>query len=295
MGLSLDPNQIDPIDTAGAPVADGTYGLTVENGMTAGLAPALSGLTSFDASVSINDNGDGTLDLAATAGGGGAGAGRDRRWNIGTGEASIDEFNDDVLAAAWVRVDGTGAAAGNCAWTEGADSLSARRIAANTSNTFQALVRPIGTAPATGDAWVTCMTLFGQDAVNYILGGIVITDGTIHGNGKQITAEVGSATLSPFRTAVAAAWTNYTTSSSVSTARTTPPVGTPIFVRLVYKGSNQWRADISPNGVSWILGASLITLASFTPSHVGFYSRDAASGTLSVISYEFLRRVSGVS
>jgi hypothetical protein len=255
------------------------------------------GLTSDDNTVSINDNGDGTFDLSASGGGGGGSTVKDRRWAPGAAETVIDEFNDDSLAAAWVRVDGTGAAAGNVAWTEGGDTLSSRRIAANTSNKANGIVRPIGTAPATGDAWVTCVTQHGQMSLNYMMAGLVISDGTTHGAGKQVWAELlsqggGAVAVSSY----AFQSTNWDLSTGTgSTARLNPPIGAPKFLRLVYMGSSQWRADVSPNGIEWIPGASLVTQSSFTPSHVGFYSRDGGSGTLGIASYEFLRRVSGVT
>lgn len=275
--------------------ADGSYGLAVTDELVDDLTPVITGLTSDDASVVINDNGDGTLDLAAAGGGGGGGTGKDRRWNVGAGETTIDEFNDDSLAAAWTRVDGTGAAAGNVAWTEGADTISSRRIAANTLNAINGLVRPIGTAPATGDAWVVGMRLWGRPITNYLIGGIIISDGTTHGAGKQIAAEVISSNAGAFQQSYAVSWTNWATSGTIGTATNMPALGTPMYLRLVYKGSNQWRADTSPDDVEWIPGASLVTVSSFTPSHVGLFSRDAGTGQLCIGSYEFLRRTAGVT
>lgn len=290
-------SQRTPIQQMSAPgFADGDLpGWDSINGLFVPKSAVL-GLTSDDLTVSINPNGDGTLDLSVTGGGGGGGTGNDRRWNVGAGETSIDEFNDGILAAAWTRVDGTGAAAGNIAWTEGADTLSSRRIAANTLNAINALVRPIGTAPATGDAWITCMTLFGKPSTQHIIGGIIISDGTTHGSGKQIAAEiVSNSTGGVPQQSYAVSWSNWTTAGTVGTTTNIVPLGTPVFVRLVYKGSSQWRADTSPNGIEWITGASLVTQSSFTPSHVGLYSRDGGSGTPAIGSYEFLRRASGVS
>lgn len=226
---------------------------------------------------------------------GGSGSVKDRRWTVGSTETSIDEFNDGSLDAAWTRVDGTGAAVGNIDWTEGADVLSSIRKAANTGNAINGIVRAIGSAPSTGDAWLTCLTVLGPPATNYLVNGIIISDGTTHGAGKQISAEVLSDNSGVRQSTYAIPWTNWGTPGTQSSSRVNPPPGTPLFLRLVYKGSSQWRADTSPDGISWVLGASLATLASFTPSHVGLYSRDGASGTIAVASYEFLRRVSGVT
>jgi hypothetical protein len=259
-----------------------TYGTLVPPGGTTGQSLVKASAT------------DGDVNWSTVSGGGGSTI-KDRRWVVAASSTSIDEFNDDSLDAAWVRVDGTGAPSGNCVWTEGADVLSMVRAGANTANAMNGIVRPIGTAPATGDAWITCISMHGPLQTNYLVNGLVISDGTTHGAGKQIAAELISDTSAARQTAYAIAWTNWTTAGTQATVRPIPPPGPPTFLRLVYKGSSQWRADSSPDGVNWILGASLVTLSSFTPSHVGFYSRDGGTGTLWVASHEFLRRTSGVS
>lgn len=237
---------------------------------------------------------DAWVPAALPPSGGGGGTGNDRRWNVGSSETSIDEFDDDALAAAWARVDGTGAAAGNCDWSEGADVLTAKRLAANTGNAMNAIVRPIGTVPATGDAWVTCLTLHGPPSTNYMVGGLVIADGNTHGAGKQVCAEVLTDNTGIVQKGQIVAFTNYGTAGTAVTVANTPH-GAPTYLRVVYKGSSQWRLDTSPNGVQWLTGASLLTVASFTPSHVGLYQRDGATGTKAIASFEFLRRVSGVT
>lgn len=235
------------------------------------------------------------LSSTASGGGGGGGTGKDRRWNLSSSETTIDEFNDGSLDAAWVRVDGTGAAAGNVSWTEGADVLTSKRLAANTGNVFQGLVRPIGAAPVSGDAWVTCLTHFCPPSTNFSIAGIVVCDGTTHGAGKQVIAESISQ-ASPVATVgtYSLATINWTTASftSLSTTKNVPLA--PLFLRLVYKGSGNWRCDTSPDDVVWRLGG-LCNIATFTPSHIGFYSRDGASGIETVISQEFLRRDVGVA
>jgi hypothetical protein len=258
-----------------------TYGTLVPPGGTTGQSLVKASAT------------DGDVNWSTVSGGGGSTI-EDRRWVVAASSTSIDEFNDESLDAAWVRVDGTGAPSGNCVWTESADVLSMLRTGTNTGNAMNAIVRPIGTAPATGDAWITCITMFGPVATNYIANGIVISDGTTHGAGKQVSAETISAAGSTSISTSVETWTNFGTFTAGSSARNSA-FGVPTFLRLVYKGSSQWRADSSPDGVNWIIGAGLITLSSFTPSHVGFYSRDGGSGTVWVGSHEFLRRTSGVS
>lgn len=293
--MSLRRLLVRMLDPEGAPDGQGIF-------TSAGkfiIGAIVTGLTSADSSVTITDNGDGTLDLAASGGGGGGGGGvgNDRRWNIGSGETTIDEFDDSSLDLAWTRVDSASVApAANVDWTEDADVLSAYHKAADTVNASHGLVQAIGTAPAVGDAWITALTILAPWSTNYGIAGLVVSDGTTHGAGKQVMAEVladSGAPLSSGYTVAGSQWKN--TSATVSTATVLPPVGGVVYVRLVYKGSNQWRADFSPNGVQWRAGESMVTQASFTPAYVGVYSRDGGSGTKAIASFEFLRRVSGVA
>lgn len=229
-------------------------------------------------------------------GGGGSGTSvKDRRWTVGAFETTIDEFNDDSLDVAWTRVDGTGAASGNCSWTEGADTLTGTRLGTNTGNAANGLVRAIGTAPATGDAWVTCVTLF-CPPTQYSKAGIVISDGTALGAGKQVEAVLYKVSASSANSYMSLACTNWNeTGATTAGGGDIATPGTPVFLRLVYKGSSQWRTDVSPNGVDWLLGSAMVTQSSFTPAYVGFFSADAGSGIKHIAAYEFLRRVAGVS
>lgn len=216
---------------------------------------------------------------------------RDRRWTLGAGASTIDEFNDDTLDPAWVRVDGTGAPAGNVTWTEAGDVLSAKNAGGDTGATLHALMRPVGTAPVTGDAFVTAVDLFAAVGVTVPVSGLVLTDGVTFGSGNQVAAlnyfDAGSNL-----TVHVHKFTGYNTEVA-STGNLLVRPGT-VYLRLVKLASNTWRADASPNGIDWILGAATTTLA-FTPTHVGLLSSSWGTATKSVASYEFLRRVSGVS
>lgn len=220
-------------------------------------------------------------------------AGHDRRWNIGSGESSIDEFNDDSLAGGWTRVDGTGAASGNLAWTEGADSLSANNAGGDTATVFHGLLIPLsgfGGSVAVGDAFVSCVTLTAPGS-NYSFGGIVLADGTTHGAGNQVAAVVGrTGTVDGGVDGWAAAnWARTGVTTSVVSLDMVA-----FYFRLVCTAANTWRADASPNGVSWIKGTSTFS-KTITPTQVGFMSSSYGTSIKHVASFEFLRRVSGVT
>lgn len=236
-----------------------------------------------------------------TGGGGGGGTGNDGRWTVGTGETTIDEFNDNTLDAAWARVDGTNAPAGNVTWAEGADSISALQTAADTGNGIHALLRPlsgVGGSIATGDAFITCMTLLAPPATNYSIAGLCLANGNTYGSGKQVLAEAFFDSGTPVGISNdIGSFTNFTTSTGGSeyAVQEKAPFGTSQFMRLVYLGSNQWRYDRSLNGATWILGTT-VTIASLTPTHVGLFTRRPSSGTHKHIAcFEFIRRVAGIT
>lgn len=227
--------------------------------------------------------------VSATAVSGGTG--KDRRWNVGAGETSIDEFNDDSLAAAWTRVDGAGAPAGNLAWSEGADDLGFKNIGGDATATLHGLVRPlsgVGGPMANGDGFVTYLSLLGAPA-NYSLAGLVLADGNTHGAGKQVVADiVFSSTAVGINGAV---YTNWNTRNS--TAEFNPRAGHAFYLRLALISAGSWRVDISVDGRLWKPGPTIAQ--ALTPTHVGFCSTSFGTATDHQGAFEFIRRVSGVT
>lgn len=228
------------------------------------------------------------------SGGGGGGTGYDRRWNVGSAETSIDEFNDSSLAAAWTRVDGTGAASGNLTWSEDADVLSAGNVGGDSTATLHGLVQPLsgaGGSMANGDGFITCCTVQGAIA-NYSFGGLVLADGTTLGSGKQVAmASIGTGSIT-YRTLNGEAYSNWnsrTTDLTIGAAG----LAAPVYLRLSLISANTWRGDTSPDGITWNPGTTFTQ--SFTPTYVGFLSSSWGTSTKHVASYEFLRRVSGVT
>ena len=126
--------------------------------------------------------------ISATGGGGGGGTViKDRRWTPGPAETSIDEFNDDTLSAAWVRVDQSGTA-GRVTWNEEADVLAPLNTGGDASAELHALVQPlsgIGGAMAIGDAFITAAALPAATSGNSF-SGLILADGNTYGAGSQI-------------------------------------------------------------------------------------------------------------
>lgn len=236
-----------------------------------------------------------TIAAAAATGGGGSGNVHDRRWTVGTGETSIDEFNDDSLDAAWVRVDGTGAVAGNLAWTEGADVLSAFHSGGDTASRFHALLRPLsgaGGSMAVGDAFVSCAAIWAPVA-DFTFGGLALTDGVTFGAGNQVVAVIGQrATGSAGLQATPV--TGFNADGTPAGALPSMNSVLRLYHRLVMIAANTWRADFSVDGISWYKGTANLA-KTITPTHVGFTSSSYGTSTKHIASYEFIRRVSGVT
>lgn len=232
---------------------------------------------------------------AAPPGGGGGGSGLslDRRWNVGPGETSYDECDDDTIDPAYVAVYDTGGA-GRLTWSEADSQIKATNTGGDTGNQFSALMRPlsgVGGALVDGDAFISCLTI-GSVGSNYAFGGLVYADGTTFGAGAQLvaTSHVGTSSADHFLRS----FTNYTTLGTSVNGLGGVLLTVPIFVRLVYLGSNTWRRDLSSDGRTWRKGGANLT-SSLTPTHVGFMSSTFGTGTAHEIQYEFLRRVSGIT
>lgn len=299
MGQPLDPIQIEPLDDTGAIVADGTYALGVSGGIIQGLVAGGGAGGSVESivagtGISVDDTDPANPVVSATGGGGGGGGGTgyDRRWNVGPGETSVDEFNDSSLAAAWTRVDGTGAVAGNLTWAEGADSLSVRSTGGDSASAAHGLVRPLtgaGGPLAVGDGFVTAVTNAGSTN-SYSIFGIALTDGNTHGSGNQMWASADfSAPNFGLRR-----MTNWTSQASSGGSASTWPHRGLIYLRLAWVASTSWRMDTSNDGVQWLSVGAALTFA-FTPTHVGFMDSSWGGTHSRITSYEFLRRVSGVT
>lgn len=241
--------------------------------------------------ITVNDPGD-TITIAASSSGGST---RDRRWLKATAETTIDEFNDDSLDAAWGRVDASGGS-GRVVWTEEADVLSLRHNGSDGSNELHGMMRllsSIGGAPATGDAFITAFRQMLSPSTNYSMAGIILANGNTYGSGTQIVG-FSYAGSSGGQTTDTRSYTGYNTNTGTSSSNIITHQGILTYLRLVYLGSNNWRTDVSPDGITWFNGPANLSLT-LTPTYVGLFASSFGSGTKHLNSYEFLRRVSGVS
>lgn len=278
--------------TRGADGTDGTDGVNGAAG-AAGVGVPTGGTTGQVLAKNSGTNFDTHWIDAATGGGTTV---KDRRWTLGAGETTIDEHNDDSLNAAWVRVDNTGHS-GYVTWTEGADVLSVTHTTStDTAAELHALVRPlsgVGGTIVAGDAFVTTI-VHHPVSRPFVMGGLIVTDGTTYGSGKQVVC----VSFTDSASSATSDWTSPHTGFSAAGTNTSNlghTQGVLVYRRLVYLGSNVWRTDSSIDGVSWYTGNGTITQTSFTPTHVGYLCSNWGTATAGTTSYEFIRRVAGIS
>jgi hypothetical protein len=245
--------------------------------------------------LSADSGSTGGVHWATPSGGGGGTTGNDRRWTVGAAEASVDEFDNASIGGSWVRVDKTGTS-GNVAWAEDADVLTVTTGAGtDTAGDFHALMLPLSAAGgslAAGDAFIAALRLASTGS-NYIFGGLCFADGVTFGAGLQVMATAhagGSSSQDTLRS-----FANYSTSTNTIVDTFTGVVlGVLRYERLVFLGSNVWRRDYSVDGVAWIKGVTTLTYA-VTPTHVGLLASSWGTSTRGAVSYELLRRVSGIT
>lgn len=231
--------------------------------------------------------------VVSASGGGGSGRCLDRRWNVGPSETSYDEFIDGTLGGSYVRVDSSGGGA-RVTWTETDDVLKASNTGGDSAEHLNALMLPLtsaGGSMVAGDAFSTCLVVNSAGS-NYAFSGLLLADGVTFGAGNQVvaTSHYGSSSRQHYLRG----YTNYNNAASNVDGISTMTLVEPWFIRLVYLGGTTWRRDLSGDGRNWYKGGATLT-KTITPTHVGFMTTSWGSSTASEISYEFLRRESGVT
>jgi hypothetical protein len=206
------------------------------------------------------------------------------------GIQSIDEFNDETIDSAWAQIDASGAAS-KISWIEAGDALSASLTGTDASGVLHALVRPVVTSLAVGDALVTCYNITGPDGsmpASLILPGIIAADGNTQGAGNQIVASMYNGNFQ-----IIESWTGYNSGTGTLTQSTASFTSAHrLWIRLVKLASNVWRVDYSPNGIHWFISTDTITWAN-TPTYVGLFA--ISTTAKAIVTFECFRRMSGVT
>jgi hypothetical protein len=247
---------------------------------------------------------------ASSGGGGGEGGGpqiKDRRWTKATTDVSIDEFNGSSIDVAWTYAAHASIPAlpslARPRYVQGAGVLSVKYgpetgVGGGTGDggtgRHHAILRPLsgaGGSMSVGDAFYCAFTPLVRANSNYRMCGLVLST-TDDSSGNQLYFRWWTGGTIGARSMVSwggdggvAGNTDYVYGAQVQNS--------PVYQRLVRLSSTTWRSDVSNDGVSWILGNAALTWA-YEPTHVGFAESNWNTNTPSVVSYEFLRRQSGV-
>lgn len=220
---------------------------------------------------------------------------RDLVYHAPAGQMVIDEFNDASIDSAFIQVDDPSGGAARVEWIEQGDSLYAKALGGDATGEMHALMLPLtnfGGAMAIGDAIVARLNVQQPVTATFTMAGILLADGVTYGSGNQAAAfayfNSGYAVCSPY--------TGYNTYNSLNQTNGMGffAANLPFWIRLVKTGTNTWRTDISPNGVHWYLNMGGDT-QTVTPTHVGLWVSSWSTGTVGFVTFDLLRRVSGIS
>lgn len=198
-----------------------------------------------------------------------------------------DEFDDNSIDGAWIRVDNSSDAA-NVTWTESGNLISMKNVGAGVGGRYHALLKSLGgrSFPITIDAATRHLS---QYAISYFMLGIGFADGTTYGAGSQITTRFY--TRNDTATAVITGidgLANFLTASVASDPYRIQVMGGPFYHRIVWSAANTFQAWVSVDGVSWIQFISNYSYT-ITPTHFGIFTSNWGSGQPTIGSIEYIR------
>ena len=198
-----------------------------------------------------------------------------------------DEFNDNSLDSAWVRVDNASDAA-NVVWTEYHDVLSMKNSGAGASLRYHALLKPLNglSFPLTIEI---ATRHFSQYAINYFMFGVMFSDGITYGAGKQI--QTRPYTYGSIATALmlsASTNINFNTEIAYFESLNYQTIGGPFYHRLIWSAANTFQVWFSPDGVSWFQNSSNIPYT-ITPTYVGISTSNWGNAMTTIGSIEYFR------
>lgn len=188
-----------------------------------------------------------------------------------------DHFDNDSLDAAWTQVTPTG----TVTWTESGDVLSAK-YKTQTTDDCVALVKTIG---ALSYPIVVTTAIRMLSLPNFNQAGLVFTNGTTSTSSViwAMAFHDGAYGFNhSFRTGTL---TNI--NSTIITERRPIIISGWLYQRLIWRATNTWSYEISPDGVSWTDYANGSETFALTPTHFGFgvSSNNGASDQITTFEY----------
>jgi hypothetical protein len=229
----------------------------------------------------LTDDGAGQVTIATGGGGGGTTWEEAVASGNGPGKSLDDEFAD-ASKTGWTEV----TVSGTATWTEGEDVLSVL-FNSQTSGDMAHAIKSIGSL-TTGD-YIECgMRMSGQDQ-NFLIGGILFTDGTgsganqvnigwqAQGAGSDIVMRSGTVTNLNA--------TDHWTANMMQ--NTVEPW---LHFRLTYVSANTWKGEWSPDGVTWTDFGNGNQSFTMTPTHMGMWVSSFGGTTVGrIATFEYFR------
>lgn len=188
-----------------------------------------------------------------------------------------DHFDDNVKAAAWVEVTPTGTAV----WTEGADVMSVK-YKDQVANDLAGLMKDLG---AISYPVVVTTAIRIMAVPNYGMAGLVFSNG-VTSTSPCIWAmtyfDANWGFIHSFRTGT---FTNI--SSTIITERRLALLGGWLYQRMIWRATNTWSLELSPDGVSWTDYGNGNETFALTPTHFGVGASSWGSAVDQISSFEF--------
>lgn len=187
-----------------------------------------------------------------------------------------DEF-DDGSTSGWTTVQGspTGTI------TESGSQVSLYHPGGHGAAQYMALMKAC--TLTTNDYIETCFRTMGYDE-NFMITSLIMADGATYGAGSQVACS-----WSPQQELISM-MSNSNYSSNLANTTVGMRRGTPfIFFRLTYLGSNAFKGQVSPDGISWwTYNASFSR--TLTPTHVGIGVSKWGGSNPMISTFEYFRK-----
>lgn len=226
----------------------------------------------------LTDNGDGTVSLDTSGAAGGGTTWLDAVPSGNAPVASLDDEFDDASLTGWTAA----TISGTATWTEDKDVLSVL-FGNQTAADLAAQLKVIG-ALSTGDYIEVALRMM-SSAEGFTLAGLLFSDGTA-GTSNAVYFCIQSNNFWFLHTGTL---TNIATTVWIDNS-TTSRVLPWAFLRLHYVSANTWRAEASPDGVSWTSFGNADNSFTMTPTHMGMAVTSWGGATVSrIASFEYFR------
>lgn len=206
----------------------------------------------------------------------------------GAVHAMDDEFDDGVISPSWIESHVMNPTVTVATEAAGVFSIKHAGTADTTTQPTHAWLKPIESMsyPFVIEG---AFRSFRRYATNYMMFGLLMTDGLLSSSKAMWMMPYASTSTAAAHTLS----TRYGTRASVATdsgSVTWEHPGGPLFQRLTAVSANQWRAEYSPDGVSWIQYPAADWTYAMTPTHVGFAVANwAIGGNQAVGTVEYFR------